>query len=151
MQFAVAANVIGVVTASSPGPRPAATAAPWSAAVPELNATAWRTPAKAATRGPVVIQSDRSAAATAATSSSEIDCRAYGSIVERTGSPPSIARRALVRVVIAATVARSSDRDPRLHPPGHPGPDLGQALLERHLRRPAEDPFRLPRITAQHR
>jgi hypothetical protein len=79
-QFAVAAKVIGVVIASSPGPRPAATAAPWSAAVPELNATAWRAPvnaasasSKAGTRGPVVSQSDRSAAATAAMSSSEID------------------------------------------------------------------------------
>ena len=77
--MAVAANVIGVVIASSPGPSPAATAAPCSAAVPELNATAWRAPvasassaSKAGTRGPVVSQSDRSASATAATSSSEI-------------------------------------------------------------------------------
>ena len=38
--FAVATNVIGVVIASSPGPRPAAAAAPCSAAVPELKATA---------------------------------------------------------------------------------------------------------------
>src|SRR6476646_11720272 len=157
MQLAVAANVIGVVTASSPGPSPAATAAPWSAAVPELKATAWRTPAKAAsapskagTRGPVVSQSDRSAAATAATSSSEIDCRAYGSIVERTGSPPSIASRALVLVVIG-TVLRSPDRDPRLHPPGHPAPDPAKALLQRHLRSPAQHPRRLACVAAQHR
>ena len=42
--LALATNVIGVVIASSPGPRPATAAAPWSAAVPELNATAWRAP-----------------------------------------------------------------------------------------------------------
>ncbi len=42
--FALATKVIGVVIASSPGPRPATAAAPWSAAVPELNATACRAP-----------------------------------------------------------------------------------------------------------
>ena len=78
-QLAVAAKVIGVVTASSPGPRPAAAAAPWRAAVPDEKATAWRAPvastrpaSKAGTRGPVVSQSERRAAATAPTSSSEI-------------------------------------------------------------------------------
>ena len=77
--FAVATNVIGVVTASSPGPRPAATVAPWSAAVPEEKATAWRAPvtrarpaSNAGTRGPVVSQSERSAPATAWTSASLI-------------------------------------------------------------------------------
>ena len=75
----MAANVIGVVIASSPGPRPAATAAPWSAAVPEENATACLAPVSATrpasnsgTRGPVVSQSERSAATTASTSSSLI-------------------------------------------------------------------------------
>ena len=58
------------------GPRPAAAAAPWRAAVPELKATACRAPVASAspasnsgTRGPVVSQSERSAAATASMSS----------------------------------------------------------------------------------
>src|SRR5260370_24182371 len=44
MQLAVAQDVIGVVMASSPGPRPAANAAPCNAAVPELKLTACRAP-----------------------------------------------------------------------------------------------------------
>src|ERR1700675_5154881 len=47
-QFAVAQNVIGVVTASSPGPNPAANAAPCRAAVPELKLTANFAPTAAA-------------------------------------------------------------------------------------------------------
>ena len=81
--MAVAANVIGVVSTSAPGARASDAMAPWRAAVPLLNATAWRAPvaaasasSKAGTRGPVVSQSERSAAATAATSSSEMSCRA---------------------------------------------------------------------------
>src|SRR5260370_35411264 len=65
MQLAVAQNVIGVVIASSPGPRPAANAAPCNAAVPELKLTACRAPTHAANRSsnstifrPVVSQSD---------------------------------------------------------------------------------------------
>src|SRR5271165_602306 len=64
-QLAVAQNVIGEVMASSPGPRPAANAAPCSAAVPELKLTAYRASTHAANRssnspifGPVVNQSD---------------------------------------------------------------------------------------------
>jgi hypothetical protein len=40
----VATNVIAVVITSSPGPTPAASRARWSAAVPELTATAWLVP-----------------------------------------------------------------------------------------------------------
>src|ERR1039458_10155324 len=65
MQLAVAQKVMGVVIASSPGPRPAANAAPCNAAVPELKLTACRAPIHAAKRssnsptfGPVVSQSD---------------------------------------------------------------------------------------------
>src|ERR1019366_6058561 len=65
MQLAVAQNVIGVVMASSPGPSPAANAAPCKAPVPELNQPARRAPPHAANRssnsptfGPVVSQSD---------------------------------------------------------------------------------------------
>ena len=75
----VAANVMGVVTTSSPAPSPAAAAAPCRAAVPDENATAWRAPVTSArpasnsgTRGPVVSQSLRSASATAATSLSSM-------------------------------------------------------------------------------
>ena len=81
--FAVATNVMGVVMASSPGPRPAASAAPCRAAVPDENATAWRAPVAAhrpasstGMRGPVVSQSDRSAAVTASTSASSTCWRA---------------------------------------------------------------------------
>ena len=45
-----ATNVSGVVTTSSPGPTPAANIAACSAAVPELTATAWRAPTRAAKR-----------------------------------------------------------------------------------------------------
>src|ERR1700682_3782834 len=65
MQLAVAQKVMGVVIASSPGPSPAANAAPCNAAVPELKLTACRAPTRAANRssnsaifGPVVSQSD---------------------------------------------------------------------------------------------
>ena len=71
----------GTIT-SSPGPTPAANAAACSAAVPELTATACRAPtcaatarSKAGTWGPVVSQSERSAATTACTSSSSSPCR----------------------------------------------------------------------------
>src|SRR5450755_3898217 len=64
-QLAVAQKVRGVVIASSPGPKPAANAAPWRAAVPELKLIAWRAPTHVANRsstspifGPVVSQSD---------------------------------------------------------------------------------------------
>jgi hypothetical protein len=77
--LAVAANVTGVVIASSPRPRPAEAVAPCRAAVPELNAIACLAPVTAAssrsncgTRGPVVNQSERRAASTAATSRSSI-------------------------------------------------------------------------------
>ena len=43
-QFALAANVIALVTSSSPGPRPATHAAACSAAVPEEKATAYGAP-----------------------------------------------------------------------------------------------------------
>src|ERR1039458_5869112 len=65
MLLAVAQKVMGVVIASSPGPSPAANAAPCNAAVPELKLTACRAPIHAAKRssnspifGPVVSQSD---------------------------------------------------------------------------------------------
>src|SRR5215468_7227095 len=80
---------------SSPGAMPAANTAACSAAVPELTATACRAStleatarSKASTAGPVVSQSDRSAATTAWTSSSSTVCRAYGSGVALTGVPP---------------------------------------------------------------
>jgi hypothetical protein len=77
--LAVAANVSGVVIASSPGPSPAAQHAACSAAVPLATAIACLTPArsasalsKRATRGPWVILSAVSAAFTAARSSGSI-------------------------------------------------------------------------------
>lgn len=77
---AVATNVIGEVTTSSPGPIPAAAYATCSAAVPEVTATAGvppvcsaRSSSKRVTAGPVVSQSPRSTSVTAATSSSETD------------------------------------------------------------------------------
>ncbi|MGA7930416.1 MAG: hypothetical protein WCA20_31025 [Candidatus Sulfotelmatobacter sp.] len=81
-QFGVAANVMGLVMASSPGLSPAAKAAPCNAAVPELKLTAYLAPIRAAnassnsaTFGPVVSQSERSTSTTAWMSSSSIDCR----------------------------------------------------------------------------
>ncbi len=80
MQFAVAAKVSGEVMASTPACNPAANAAPCNAAVPELKATANFAPTRAAnassnspTVGPVVSQSERNTATTAAMSSSPID------------------------------------------------------------------------------
>ena len=71
----MAAKVSGVVTASSPGPMPAANAAACSAAVPLLTATACGAPtalanaaSNSSTVGPVVSQSERSAVTTASTS-----------------------------------------------------------------------------------
>ena len=79
---AVATNVIGVQTTSSPGPIPAAAYATCSAAVPEVTATAGvppvtdaRSSSNRTTAGPVVSQSPRSTAATAAMSSSTMDWR----------------------------------------------------------------------------
>src|ERR1700728_136646 len=98
MQFAVAQKVIGVVMASSPGPKPAANAAPCNAAVPELKLTAYRAPTHAAKRssnspifGPVVNQSDLRASTTACTSASSKLCRPYGNNSLRTGVPPWMA------------------------------------------------------------
>jgi hypothetical protein len=80
--LAEATNVSGDVITSSPGPMPAAATAAWSAAVPELTATAWLAPTAAATArsssataGPVVSQPERSAAVTACTSSSSMEWR----------------------------------------------------------------------------
>src|SRR6266853_5910873 len=65
IQLADAQKVMGVVIAISPGPSPAANAAPCSAAVPELKLIAYRAPVCYANRssnspifGPVVSQSD---------------------------------------------------------------------------------------------
>src|SRR5208337_1704657 len=98
MQLAVAQNVMGVVIASSPGPSPAANAAPCKAAVPELKLTACRAPIQAANRssnspifGPVVSQSDFKTSTTACTSSSSRLCRPYGNNFPRTGVPPWMA------------------------------------------------------------
>src|ERR1700687_4231270 len=72
MQLAVAQKVMGVVIASSPGPSPAANAAPCNAAVPELKLTPYFAPTHAENRssnsptfGPVVSQSDRKTSTTA--------------------------------------------------------------------------------------
>src|ERR1044072_1070807 len=77
---AVATNVIGAHTTSSPGPIPAAAYATCNAAVPEVTATAGTPPvtvamsdSNAVPAGPVVSQSPRSTAATAAMSSSTMD------------------------------------------------------------------------------
>ena len=75
---AVATNVMGVVTTSSPGPTPSAAYAMCSAAVPDVTLTTpvaagpprTRPSSNASTAGPVVSQSPRSTSATAATSSS---------------------------------------------------------------------------------
>ncbi len=81
-QFAEATKLIGVVSISSPGPRPAAAAAPCSAAVPLAKATAWRActasasaASKRSTRGPWVMSGSRRAARTASTSAGSIDWR----------------------------------------------------------------------------
>src|SRR5580658_1727650 len=98
MQLAVAQKVRGVVIASSPGPSPAAKAAPCNAAVPELKLTACRAPTQAANRssnsptfGPVVSQSDFRTSTTAWTSASSKLCRPYGNNFVRTGIPPWMA------------------------------------------------------------
>jgi len=79
-QLAVATNVRGVVTTSSPGPTPRAAYATCRAAVPEVTDTApgapemrVRSSSKAVTAGPVVSQSPRRTAATASMSDSSID------------------------------------------------------------------------------
>src|ERR1017187_1643050 len=86
MQLAVAQKVRGVVIASSPGPSPAANAAPCKAAVPELKLTACRAPTHAANRssnsptfGPVVSQSDFRTSTTAWISASSKLCSPYRS------------------------------------------------------------------------
>ena len=83
-------NVNGEVATTSPGPQPAANAAPWRAAVPDENATAWRActrSARAASNrsivGPCVSQSPRKTSTTAATSSSSTLCRPYGIMATR--------------------------------------------------------------------
>src|SRR5713101_1707003 len=98
MQLEVAQNVMGVVIASSPGPSPAANAAPCKAAVPELKLTACRAPTHSANRssnsaifGPVVSQSDLRTSTTACTSASSRLCRPYGNNFSRTGLPPWMA------------------------------------------------------------
>src|SRR5262245_44303773 len=140
--------------ASSPGPRPAATAAPWSAAVPDEKATACRAPvastspaSKAGTRGPVVSQSERRAAATASTSASLICWWAYGRKVARTGSPPSMAR-VEVRAVVMAGV--SGYRKAECQAIGHPFACAGEPLVQRDFRPPAEDLGGPTGIAAQH-
>src|SRR6476646_3025239 len=89
-QLAVATNVIGVVTTSSPLPTPNAAYAVCSAAVPEVTDTApgvpdsaASSPSNAVTQGPVVSQSLVRTLATAATSSALIDWRPYGSTLRR--------------------------------------------------------------------
>src|SRR5271165_408522 len=71
-QFAVAANVRGVVIASLPSLSPAANEVACNAAVPELKLTAYAEPTRAAnassnsaTFGPVVNQSERNTSTTA--------------------------------------------------------------------------------------
>src|SRR5208282_3722381 len=98
MQLVVAQKVMGVVIASSPGPSPAAKAAPCNAAVPELKLTACRAPVHAANRssnslifGPVVSQSDFRTLTTACTSASSTLCLPYGNNLSRTGVPPWMA------------------------------------------------------------
>ena len=85
--LAVATNVIGGTTTSSPGPTPAAAYAcagrPCRWRRPRSRprrSSAARSASKASTCGPVVSQSLRRVATTAATSSSVTDCRPYGSI-----------------------------------------------------------------------
>ena len=80
--LAVARNVIAGTTAASPGPSPTLMAARWSAAVPLEQATASgaftasaSARSKAVTAGPVVRNSPRSTASTAAMSSSSTQCR----------------------------------------------------------------------------
>src|SRR6478752_4654276 len=84
-QEAVATNVIGVVTTSSPAETPAAAYAMCRAAVPEVALTqrvaperSCRASSNAVTVGPVVSKSPRSTCATASTSSWLTDCRPYG-------------------------------------------------------------------------
>ena len=86
-QLADAANVIGVVITSSPGPIPAAWHAACSAAVSFEMATAYFAPtysatarSNSATFGPVVRKSDFSTFTTSSISSSSIVCLPYGII-----------------------------------------------------------------------
>ena len=81
--FAVETQVMGVVITSSPGFTPQASTARWSAAVPVLAPSAWRTPSRVASncsnrpaRGPVASQPERRQASTSAISASVIDGRA---------------------------------------------------------------------------
>src|SRR5262245_14213659 len=129
---------------------PAAKAAVWSAAVPELTATACRAPTTAATacsnagtRGPVVSQSERSAATTACTSSSAIPCLPYGRSVARTGRPPWIASASVTRqllhlverepdVIGIARVAEAARR-PLATLPGLEVPRRGVRLDDEHV------------------
>src|SRR5438270_8982658 len=77
--FAVAGQVIGVVTTSSPGSTPSASSPRWSAAVPDETASTCFAPrysakrrSSSAVRGPVVSQPERRVSATASISSSPI-------------------------------------------------------------------------------
>src|SRR5438309_11283809 len=85
MTLTEAANVMGVVTTSAPGPIPSVTSAVWSPAVQELSASAPGAPRYAANScsnrfafGPVVIQVDRSVSTTSWISSSPIGGVANG-------------------------------------------------------------------------
>src|SRR5262245_24253123 len=120
MQFAVAANVIGVVIASSPPFNPAANAAPCKAAVPELKLTACLAPTYAANAssnsaifGPVVSQSERKTSTTAWTSSSSIVCRPYGRRVFLTGAPPFTARSGVAGTLLIKESFFESSLSPR--------------------------------------
>ncbi len=82
LQLALAANVRALVSEVSPGPTPAANAAPCRAAVPDENATAWGTSqrsatasSKAVTEGPWVSQSPARTSVTRSTSRASTDCR----------------------------------------------------------------------------
>ncbi len=82
MTLTVAANVVGVVITSSPGPMPLATSARCMPAVAESSAIACFTPANdakcssnARTRGPGASQPERSVSTTASTSASEMSGR----------------------------------------------------------------------------
>ena len=82
-QFVEAANVIGEPMTSSPGPTPAANAAPCRAAVPLEKATQCFAPTRSAIAsskraivGPCVMNGSRSAAVTASMSASVISWRA---------------------------------------------------------------------------
>src|SRR5271166_3541850 len=125
---AVAANVNEGTITSSPGPTPSARYARCRAAVQLESATAWRAPSwaakassKAAVRGPIVSQPERSVRVTASMSSSARR-RSNRGTVAPPGAPLEVGRLVPVGDVIGIGTDAYGERRDDLPDPGGHGP-----------------------------